>query len=203
MSTFLATIYAVTLNDVYVSSERPCPVTNYFGHLVLWILVNSGDRRYDKLIIQAITFVIDWAEREELKPFFHEAIVNKNLTLPLATFFHVELLYEDSLYEPLDRIVHLLCAISVHCPLVLRAKDETSPQTLMQCIRTACQRQICLSINDEETNGILAGCLNIMRYKLLLIPTLPTNCALLLGVETSCKNTSSQEIMKICRNFLS
>lgn len=157
------------LNHVYFLSDRASPVTNHLGHLTLWILVNSDDRRYEELMLQSLRIIVNCASCEELKSFFQEAAFNKGLSLPLAELFCAELLNECNLNFALNRITSLLSVTSVYCPSVLRVKAEKSPQTLTQCIRIACQRQICLGTGDRETNHILEQCLSVIRYVCLPI----------------------------------
>ncbi|KAI0691441.1 hypothetical protein BC835DRAFT_1307494 [Cytidiella melzeri] len=159
---FIHTIDA--MNNLYVvRHDQAPPVTNHIGHLALYMWTFSTDPRYDELMLRILILVIDTAEREELKPFFQEAVLDKNLPLPLAEKFCSELLDEYNINGSLRGVTSFLSAISVHCPPVLHAKIERSPQTLMQCIRIACQRQMCLGSSDMDTNSVLGASLSVIK----------------------------------------
>lgn len=147
---------------MFYSRQAP-PVTNHIGHMSLWLWAYCIDPRYDELLIRCLILIVDTAEREELKSFFDEAVIGKNMTLPLAERFCSELLIEKVLNEPLRGVTGFLSAISVHCPPVLHVKTEKSPLTLMQCIRVACQRQLCSGQNNQYANSVLGACLSVIR----------------------------------------
>ena len=71
--------------------------------------------------------------------------------------------------------------VSVHCAPVLhvksketdqemfneqvakKARGEDTEKTLMQCIRIACQRQMCQQSLDDETNSVLGASLSVIK----------------------------------------
>lgn len=133
-------------------------------------------------MLRALILVIDTAEREELKPFFKEAVLDKDIVLPLHERFCSELLDQYNVNIPLRGVTSFLSAISVHCPPVLHIKSRPTTQemfneqvarkargeeedetTLMHCIRIACQRQICQAESDSITNSVLGASLSVIK----------------------------------------
>ncbi|KAI0090637.1 hypothetical protein BDY19DRAFT_724314 [Irpex rosettiformis] len=164
-----------------IRHNKAPPVTNHIGHLALWVWTYSIDLRYDRLMLQVLLCVIDDAEREELTGFLKEAILEKNLTLPLHERFVSELSCEYSVDAHLRAVTSILSVVSVHCPPVLhvktketdqamfnehvarKARGEEMEKTLMQCISIACQRQMCQQEADEYTDDVLGACLSVLR----------------------------------------
>jgi hypothetical protein len=149
-------------------SRVPFPITTHFGHLALWILANSGDHRYYELILPALVCVLDHAKDEEMEPFFQEAVLDKGLSFRMVRLFHLLLGYQGNLDHYLKYIIHLINLTSIYCISVFDAIAEKPPQTFMQYVQMAAQRQICHGIEDKDTNGILGGCLSVIRYALPL-----------------------------------
>lgn len=146
------------------SGHPPSVTNNYMGHLSLYAWIYSAD---DDLIdgqtIRTTVTMVDYAERKTLKPFFKEAVLDKGLAVPLAARFCHTLLLEHHVDEELRSITSLLSAVSVHCEPVLHVKVESSPHTLMQCIRIACQRQLCWGAQLANTGGVLGAGLSVIK----------------------------------------
>ena len=166
--------------DLLCSNEA-LPVTNHIGHLALWVWTHSIDYRYDELMLRVLILVVDTATREELPGFFKEAVLDKGITLALHERFCKELVDEYNVNESLRGITSFLSAISVHCAPVLhvktketdqemfteqvarKARGEDTEKTLMQCIRIACQRQMCQQRSDADTNSVLGASLSVIK----------------------------------------
>jgi hypothetical protein len=127
---------------------------------MLWIWANHGDCHYDGFFLHALVQIMVDTTDDEIQSFFLIASV-MGLILPLAERFHIELLHENTLDDDSKRVITFFSAVSYHCSPVLHVEVKDFPQNFMQCIRIACQRQICLGMNDITTNDVLAVSLSV------------------------------------------
>jgi hypothetical protein len=120
-------------------------------------------------MLQVMESVFKYTEPEKLQSFFHEAVVSKDRVPLMTGLFRAKLLYEGSLNSFLSHIIHFFGIVFVHMPSVIQVRFDKSSQDLVQCLQSACQRQICRGASDEETNKIIGSSLGIIGCLLPLL----------------------------------
>ncbi|KAI0338415.1 hypothetical protein BDW22DRAFT_1363038 [Trametopsis cervina] len=160
----LINAFDVMLNLYCLYYNQPPPITTHTAHLAVWAWAHCGDDPWiHEIVIRIAVFLVDTAEREELDQFFIEAVTQKGIEVTLAEQFCLTLLMERNVDARLRGVTSLLSAVSVHCQSVLHVKLGQSPATLLQCIRIACQRQMCSGKDERDTDGVLGASLSVFK----------------------------------------